>query len=198
MKPIAHNKSTLNSEKQKRQTFARFLPALELKQQQLLAERRKALDMVLIIEADIESILVTVRQQLPMLAAKNIELAGLVQVEHCRVDNENIVGVILPRLREVRLSRAGYGFLARPHWVEALADQWEAILQLRLEHKVMLKRIACLHSAVRKVTQRVNLFSKVLIPDADRNIKRIGVYMADQERAAVVRSKIAKQRHGTT
>ena len=46
--------------------------------------------------------------------------------------------------------------------------------------------------AVRRITQRVNLFEKVLIPQADTNIQRIQIYLADAERAAVVRSKIAK------
>jgi vacuolar-type H+-ATPase subunit D/Vma8 len=35
-----------------------------------------------------------------------------------------------------------------------------------------------------------------LIPDAQRNIKRIALFLSEQERSAVVRSKIAKQRHG--
>jgi V/A-type H+-transporting ATPase subunit D len=43
-----------------------------------------------------------------------------------------------------------------------------------------------------KVTQRVNLFDKVLIPQAEANIRRILVYLGDAERAAVVGAKIAK------
>lgn len=47
---------------------------------------------------------------------------------------------------------------------------------------------------MRRVTQRVNLFEKVLIPKAEENIRRITIFLSDQERAAVVRSKIAKSR----
>ena len=54
------------------------------------------------------------------------------------------------------------------------------------------ERVARLGQAVRRTTQRVNLFDKVLIPTAQGNIKRIQVAMADAERAAVVRSKISK------
>ena len=49
-----------------------------------------------------------------------------------------------------------------------------------------------LNDAVRRITQRVNLFEKVLIPQAEKKIHRIKIYLADTERAAVVRSKIAK------
>jgi V/A-type H+-transporting ATPase subunit D len=51
-----------------------------------------------------------------------------------------------------------------------------------------------LDDAVHKVTQRVNLFEKVLIPRTREHIRRIRIYLADAERAAVVRSKIAKRK----
>jgi V/A-type H+-transporting ATPase subunit D len=38
----------------------------------------------------------------------------------------------------------------------------------------------------------VNLFDKILIPDTKKNIKRVQIFLADMERAATVRSKIAK------
>jgi len=196
MSRIAHNKSTLNREKQRRQTFQRFLPSLELKQQQLLAERRAAMDTRDQLQEQIEALRQQVQQQLPMLAAANIELQGLVRVEHSEIVAENLVGVLLPKLGTVTLSRVHYGYLARPHWVEALAEVWEQVLHLQLQYQVMELRVQRLQQAVRKITQRVNLFSKVLIPEAQGNIKRIDLFLSDQERAAVVRSKIAKQRHG--
>ena len=49
-----------------------------------------------------------------------------------------------------------------------------------------------MQGAVRRVTQRVNLFEKVLIPNAKQNIARIQIFLSDVERAAVVTSKIAK------
>ena len=196
MTKAPQNKSSLNREIHKRQTYSRFLPSLELKQQQLLSERRSALAAQQALEHRIDNVREWVQQQLPMLAAANIELSGLVRVETYAIESENLVGVILPTLGEVKLERAAYGYLARPHWVEKLAEQWETMLLLHLQHKVIIRRIELLQVAVRKVTQRINLFSKVLIPSAEHNIKRIGLFLSDQERAAVVRSKIAKQRHG--
>jgi V/A-type H+/Na+-transporting ATPase subunit D len=49
-----------------------------------------------------------------------------------------------------------------------------------------------MQSAVRHITQRVNLFDKVLIPNAKRDIARIQIFLSDVARAAVVTSKIAK------
>ena len=53
-------------------------------------------------------------------------------------------------------------------------------------------------AAVTKVTQRVNLFEKVLIPQARNNVRRIQIALGDVERAAVVTSKIAKRKREAT
>jgi V/A-type H+-transporting ATPase subunit D len=76
-----------------------------------------------------------------------------------------------------------------------LIERSEAMLRLRIERQVVSRRLALLEEASRTVTQRVNLFSKVMIPTVDKQIARIDLYLADQERAAVVRSKLAKQKH---
>ena len=45
---------------------------------------------------------------------------------------------------------------------------------------------------LRMTSQRVNLFEKVKIPEARENIRKIQIYLGDQQTAAVVRGKIAK------
>ena len=50
-----------------------------------------------------------------------------------------------------------------------------------------------LNAELRTTTQRVNLFEKVKIPETKRNIKKISVYLGDQQVAAVVRGKISKK-----
>jgi V/A-type H+-transporting ATPase subunit D len=40
----------------------------------------------------------------------------------------------------------------------------------------------------------VNLFEKVMIPQAMENIKRIAVFLQDQQLAAVARAKVAKSK----
>ena len=58
--------------------------------------------------------------------------------------------------------------------------------------QVAAERVRILEYQEKRVTQRVNLFDKILIPTARRNIQRIQIYLGDAERAAVVRSKLAK------
>jgi V/A-type H+-transporting ATPase subunit D len=60
--------------------------------------------------------------------------------------------------------------------------------------QVARRRVDALEQAERIVTQRYNLFDKVLIPRARQNIRNISIYLADAERAGVVNSKIAKRK----
>ena len=59
--------------------------------------------------------------------------------------------------------------------------------------RVLDEQVRLLHEELRTTTQRVNLFEKVKIPESRANIKRITVYLGDQQVAAVVRGKISKK-----
>jgi len=113
-------------------------------------------------------------------------------VDAIRIVEENLVGVKLPALEEVMCKVSGYSMLAKPHWVDALVDQLKQMVEQRTRVQVAADRVRLLEQATRKVTQRVNLFEKILIPTAKANIKKIQIYLADAERAIVVNSKITK------
>ena len=51
-----------------------------------------------------------------------------------------------------------------------------------------------LEDEFREVSIRVNLFEKILIPRALRNIKKIKVFLGDQQLAAVSQAKVAKRK----
>jgi len=194
MAKLALNKSALSQEKQRKKSYQRYLPSLELKQKQLLAERKKAQQQLTQHQSQIDAAQASVYQKLPMLANESMDLAGLVRVDNVRIDEENLMGTRVPTLGHVDYIVAEYGYLARPHWFDVLADSLQSVLKLKLEEQVLLIRVHRLEKASQTITQRVNLFSKVLIPEADDNIKRIGLFLSDQERAGVVRSKLAKRK----
>ncbi len=82
--------------------------------------------------------------------------------------------------------------LAKPHWVDTLVEQLKQMAEQKTRVQVAAERVRLLEQAVRKTTQRVNLFEIILIPTAKKNIKKIQIYLADAERAMVVTSKITK------
>ena len=129
-----------------------------------------------------------------MLADKDIDLKGLAKLKSISVGERNIVGQRLPVLEAIEVEIVPYGRLIRPHWVDLVAERLKEVLSLQIEARITKRQLGLLDKAITKVTQRVNLFDKVLIPKARANIRRIQIALGDLERAAVVTSKIAKRK----
>ena len=197
MARLALNKSSLSKLGRQLGTYERFLPSLDLKRKQLMVERARAQAALQQTGQAIEQLRERVAVQLPMLASLEIELTNLVRLKAVRLGEENVVGTRLPRLDTAELERREYGYLGMPQWVDRLSDELARMIELRVRLRVEQRRLALLEEAVRKVTQRVNLFEKVLIPGAKGQIRRIRIFLSDGERAAVVRSKIAKRKHAS-
>ena len=195
MAKIALNKSALQKAREDLKLYKRLLPSLDLKRMQLTAELKRAQEQFVNAEAEVESLEARAAEQLPMLANEEIDVSGLVQVDSVEVGEENVVGVKLPVLTEIKCTVREYSMLAKPHWVDVLVDLLKQMAELHARVKVAAERVRILEQAVRRTTQRVNLFDKILIPTTNKNIKRIQIFLGDTERAAVVRSKIAKARH---
>ncbi|KRT54820.1 V-type ATP synthase subunit D [endosymbiont of Ridgeia piscesae] len=194
MARLALNKSSLTRQNQLLKGYREFLPALDMKRRQLLAEQARARAELAQEQARLAEIHPWIAEQLPMLANQGIALDGLVQVERVELAQENVMGVRLPLLQAVEFRVKPYSFLSRPHWVEPLVDKLKQALELRIRMQLAQRRLQLLADAVRTITQRVNLFDKVLIPRTHQHIRQIRIYLADEERAAVVRAKLAKRK----
>ncbi|HKJ00145.1 MAG TPA: V-type ATP synthase subunit D [bacterium] len=195
MAKLALNKTALKRERDQLQLCNRVLPPLDMKRRQLTAELRRARAALAAEQDRYAEALAQARAQLPMLAHGTPELAGLVRLQGVRTVEQNLVGVRLPMLEGVDFAVSDYALLTSQPWLELYVERIQAAVTLRARLAVDEERVRRLDRAVRRVTQRVNLFEKVLIPTIRRNIRRIQAFLADAERAAVVRSKIAKAMH---
>jgi V/A-type H+-transporting ATPase subunit D len=192
MGTLALNKSSLKSERDRLKTFQRFLPSLDLKRQQLMVELKGAESALGATRREIDQFAASMQGLLPLLGTTTMDLSGYVRVESVAIGEENVLGVRLPVLQGIEFAVEEYSTLAKPFWVDSLVDCVQQMSALRIREQVQRERVARLNEAVRRITQRVNLFEKVLIPTAQKSIHRIRIYLADAERAAVVRSKIVK------
>lgn len=189
------SKSSLKHEQDQLKLFRRYLPSLDLKRQQLVALSKASRQELMALEAAMKDLLSSLEDFLPLLGsdAGDIEkLSGVVRIRAVRVEEENVLGVRMPVARQVEYETAPYSMLITPLWIDFLVDCLQRMATLRVKLGVQRARVERVDAAVRRITQRVNLFDKVLIPDAKKNIQKITVFLADQERAAVVRSKISK------
>ena len=189
------NKSSLAREQTQLKSYERFLPSLDLKRQQLMAERVRAREEVDRLEQKVQALVRQVGEKLPMLAQQGVALDGLVKLKDYKVKEVNVVGVKLPDLDRIEVAVRPYSVLAKPHWVDAAALLLHDVIEARVRVKIAEERVRIFERAVATITQRVNLFEKVLIPRAKANIKRIRIYLSDEQMQAVVRSKISKRKH---
>jgi len=192
MGTLALNKSSLKAERDRLKTFQRFLPSLDLKRQQLMVEFKNAQRVFRATRRETEELIASLEGLLALLGASTMDLSNYVKIRAVELGEENVVGVKLPVLRGVEFSVEEYSTLAKPFWVDTLVEYLQKVSTLRIREQVDQERVSRLDEAVRRITQRVNLFEKVLIPTAQKNIHRIRIYLSDAERAGVVRSKIVK------
>ncbi len=195
MAKLQLSKSALAQEQKSLKTFQRFLPSLDLKRQQVMAERAKAERALAETRREIDRFRKEAGEKLPMLALGEVDLTDLAKLEKATLGIENVVGTRLPKLEEIEVEVRPYALMGRPQWVDRTAEILRDMLELRVRVQVEERRLELLEQAVKTVTQRVNLFDKVLIPTAKQNIKRIQIYLSDQQTAGVARSKIAKKKH---
>jgi len=197
LKGPALNKNALLKEQQKLKIYRSFLPSLERKRLLLMARKNVAKQEVVGLEGDIAERRDVVFRQLPMMADEAVVLDSMVRVEEVRIVQENIVGLWLPKLEEVRVGVVDFAMWGTPHWLEVGLGHLEAVLRLTVRLRVQKQRLSLLEEALRKTTQRVNLFEQVLIPRAEADSKRIRLFLAEGERSAVIRSKIAKAKRAS-
>ncbi len=186
MAKLQLSKSSLSKESANLKTYQQFLPALDLKRQELMSQRAKAKRTLAQSKLDLDKLILTMADEIPMLSNDKVDLEGLVTVNAVDLETENIMGAHLPILKTVSVEIRNYSFLAKPHWVDGVAAKLKNLLTLQIQLQV--------ESAVRTITQRVNLFDKVLIPRTRKNIKKIKIHLSDVERAAVINAKLAKSK----
>jgi V/A-type H+-transporting ATPase subunit D len=192
MATFSLNKSSLQQQRDKLRLFERFLPSLDLKRQQLTAEYKKYVQVVAEAEQGAGKASRALTGLLPILGSATLKLSGLVRIRRVDIGEEDVLGVRLPALRAVEFVTADYSVLATPYWIDDLVTCLKEVATYRIRLHVYRERAARIQSAVRRITQRVNLFEKVLIPNAKQNIARIQIFLSDIGRAAVVTSKLAK------
>lgn len=193
MARLSLNKASLHKESAKLKRYRQYLPSLDMKRRQLMAERAKSAARLRQTEERIEQCRRYISESMPMLSYREIDLTDLVKVAGFDIGEENIVGITVPVLTRVEFVAESYSPYLKPHWVDGLVECIKTMLDLQIQLRVDRRRFEILDLAVKKVTQKVNLFDKVLIPKTERNIRKIRIYLSDAERADVVRAKITKQ-----
>lgn len=186
------NKNSLREQKQALDLYREFLPTLELRKQQLQAELRATHQRVREQEGVLSDTLTGAAPWAPMLQATFEAARQLVVVDEVQVRRGNVAGVRVPVYEGVRFAERAYSLVATPPFYDAAVAFWKRAIEARAAVRILREQADALNRTLIKTTQRINLYEKVLIPQCRENIRRIKVYLGDQQTAAVCRAKIAK------
>lgn len=194
MSKLTLSKSSFLKESRQLASYERFLPSLDLKRKQLVIEQALEEKKCQSLKQALSELMKNTAEELPMLGNQEMEFKGLVSLKQVHYEEENRLGVTLPKVSDIAIALENYGLLTKPHWVDLLVKRLTRACELQVQVANSIERVALMQSATRKATQRVNLVSKILIPEALKNIRKIRIFLSDNDRAAVVRSKIAKKK----
>ncbi|NRA91033.1 MAG: V-type ATP synthase subunit D, partial [Simkaniaceae bacterium] len=105
---------------------------------------------------------------------------------------ENIAGAEIPFFEKVVFQPFEYSLFESPIWVDAAMEEVKILVVAKKKIEVVEEKKKILEKELREVSIRVNLFEKILIPRTQGNIKKIKVFLGDQELASVAQAKVAK------
>lgn len=194
---MAKIKLTKNEQKVQKDAlkmYQRYLPTLTLKKQQLQTEIRTIEIKAREVRAKREALEKEFNEWISVFGERDAFKSDMVTVRNIKKGFGNIAGVTIPVYEGADFSRGDYDLYETPLWIDLAADRMEKALELDLEAQVLDEQVRLLSKELRTTTQRVNLFEKVKIPETKANIKKISVYLGDEQVAAVVRSKISKKK----
>jgi V/A-type H+-transporting ATPase subunit D len=191
---IKLTKNELKVQKDALKMYRRYLPTLTLKKQQLQAEIRTIEAKAETVKKEKASLERGFNSWIAVFSERDAFPDGIITVSNIRKGKGNIAGVAIPTYEGADFSRSDYDLYETPLWVDIAANHMERAMSLDLEAEVLEEQVRLLGEELLATSQRVNLFEKVKIPETEKNIKKISIYMADQQVSAVVRSKISKRK----
>ena len=193
---MANIKLTKNEQKKQKDAlkrFTRYLPTLMLKKQQLQLVIR-GLEADVKAKQDERKVLEGEIQSWVDVFGEEVEFDKLVRIKYLETEEGNIAGVDIPVFKGIEFEQIEYDLFKQPLWVDAAVEKVSKLLACDEELKIIARQLELLEAELRVTSQRVNLFEKVKIPETKTIIKKIGVYLGDQQTAAVVRGKISKKK----
>ncbi len=191
MSRVKATKQELKRQRDALARYERYLPTLRLKQQQLQVELRRV--EVALQEASEEE--AAIRRELESwieLWAEPAPLLSFLSLEEVRTTETSVAGVTLPTFEGVSWQRVAPPLDATASWLDDALLVLERLLTLRLRRRVLAEQRSRLADELRLTSQRVNLFEKVKIPEAQEALRIIRIALGDLQAAEVVRAKIAK------
>ena len=190
---IKLNKVSLREQKQKMALYQRFLPALEARKQQFLLQLAVVRKDIREQQTALSEITADISLWAPLVRDMEDVLRPFVEIRQVRVSLHNVAGLKIPLFQEVVFEDLSYSAFATAYSFEIVLKQLHEAIRLREKLRILLSQERILAEGFRKTSQRINLYEQRLIPECREALRKIAVYLQDQQAAAVGVAKVAKR-----
>ena len=190
---IKLNKVSLREQKQKMALYQRFLPALEARKQQFLMQLGVVRKDIRKQENALAQLIADMALWVPLVRDMEGQLKPFIKIRQIRVALHNVAGLKIPLFEEVVFEDPAYSVFATSYSFEIVLERLREAIRRREKLKILLEQERILADGFRKTSQRINLYEQRLIPECREALRKIAVYLQDQQAAAVGVAKVAKR-----
>lgn len=193
MAEVKLTKNELRNQQLRLGQLQKYLPTLQLKKALLQGEVQTARQEIVKIEEEFQREKDNVDSYVGLLTDKiALDPDRVLQIKEIRKRYENIAGVEVPYFESVSFKDFTYELFDTPVWVDSVISGLRGLAASKIKAEIAHEKKDALEKELREVSIRVNLFEKILIPRAERNIRKIKVFLGDLQLAAVSQAKVAK------
>jgi len=193
MAEVKFTKSELRNQQKRLAQLQRYLPTLQLKKALLQLEVANALTEIHEMQKELALSKEEVVKFSPLLLERvESNVLQYAEVAHVHKTYENVAGVEIPIFEKILFAEPDYFLFDTPIWTDSAVMLLQKMVEKRERLKIIEEKKRALEKELREVSIRVNLFEKILIPRSTENIKKIKIFLGDQQLAAVAQAKVAK------
>ena len=194
MGKIKFTKGELKRQRDGLKRFERYLPILQLKKQQMQLEIQRVREKLNLKNQELDNLKNEISKWANLLEEPGDYVSGWIKPKNIITSSFNIAGVDIQVFEKMEFEEAEYDLFLTPLWVDAAIIELRKFVTFLEKKKILNEQLSILSEELRVTNQRVNLFEKVKIPECADNIRRIRIYLGDQQAGAVGRSKMAKNK----
>ena len=193
MPTVSLTKTTLKRQRDDLRRYERYLPTLRIKKQQLQREIERAQAGLRRVRVELDTLLGEIDGWVELLA-EEVGLEALLILERVEVSWDNVAGVDVPLFVKAHTRLDPYDLLQTPPWVDHAVVALQKVIELSSREGVLHEQLRRLKRELRVTAQRVNLFERIKIPEAQGHIRLISVHLGDQQTAAFGWALLAKRK----
>jgi V/A-type H+/Na+-transporting ATPase subunit D len=195
MSKVKLTKNELRAQQQRLIELQKYLPTLQLKKAMLQEVVSAARAEAILCEEEYDKQRAASKSYSALMDQKfPFNLSDATDIKELSRGVENIAGIEVPYFESISFNELKYSLFDTPSWVDSLIQLLRAMSEASMRIQVAQEKIRVLEGELRAVSIKVNLFEKILIPRAQTDIRKIKVFLGDQQLAAVSQAKVAKKK----